>query len=165
MTDTITTTGTAAERYAALTALKAGLDDQIAQAKREALAEVAHLRKASWTTPYGQVNMTRSEPKVQIDQALFLAMCQEHFPDEVILTPSVRSSFAMAFMSELTIVAGNVVHKGTGELVEWAHITAEGDPTISYPASKTQADVKEYARMLFAERAPALAAGLREIAS
>jgi hypothetical protein len=164
VTDTITTV-TAAERYAALTALKAGLDDQIAQAKREALAEVADLRKASWTTPYGQVNMTRAEPRVDINAAEFLAFCQEHYPDEVIPVPTVRASFRQAFAAELTIVAGHVVHKGTGELVEFAHVTAEGDPTISYPASKAQVEAKEWARMVFADRAELLTASLREITS
>lgn len=158
-------TGTAAERYAALTALKAGLDEQIARARAEALAEVAHLRKASWTTPYGQVNMTRAEPKVEIDPAAFLAFAQEHYPDEVVHTPEVRSSFRTAFLAELAVIAGRVVHKGTGELVEFAHVTPEGSPTISYPASLAQRDAKEYARMLFDERAAALTKGLREIAS
>lgn len=155
---------TAAERYAALTALRAGLDDQIARARDEALAEVKHLRKASFTTPYGQVNMTRAEPRVRVDQAAFLEFVAEHYPDEIVHTPSVRTSFARAFESELTIVAGTVVHKGTGEVVEFATAGDEGTPVISYPASSEQRDAKALARMLFEDRAAALVTGLREVA-
>lgn len=159
------TTITAAERYAALTALKAGLDDQIARARSEALEEVRHLRKASFTTPYGQVNVSRAEPRVRVDPDLFMTFVAEHYPDEIVetTTRTVRSSFARAFEAELTAVAGEVVHKGTGDLVEFATVSPEGDPVISYPASTAQRDAKAYARMLFEDRALSLVTGLREV--
>lgn len=154
---------TAAERYAALTALKAGLDDQIAAAKAEAITEAATLRSASWNTPYGRVNMTRSEESVEIHADRFLAMCQEHYPDEIVVTYSVRSSFVDAFRKELAIIAGEVVHKGTGEVVDFARVKPEGAPTISYPASTEQRDAKAYARLLFDENAATLTTALREL--
>jgi hypothetical protein len=154
---------TAAERYAALTALKAGLDDQIAQAKADAIAEVASQRSASWNTPYGHVNMTRAEESVEIHADQFLAFCQEHYPDEVLSAPYVRSSFVDAFRRELTIVAGKVVHKGTGEVVDFARVKPEGAPTISYPASTEQKNAKAYAKLLFDENAATLTTTLREL--
>lgn len=156
-------TMTAAARYAALTALAAGLADQIAKAKAAALDEVQHLRKASFTTPFGPVNMTRAEPRIVLDQAQFLALVEEHYPDEVVVTRSVRSSFAMAFTAELTAVAGHVVHKSTGEIVECASITPEGGPVLTYPASTGQRDAKALAKMLFEERAESLLTGLVEV--
>lgn len=156
-------TMTAAARYAALTALSAGLADQIAKAKADALAEVAHLRKASFPTPFGQVNMTRAEPKITLDPAAFLALVEEHYPDEVITTRTVRSSFSAAFLAELVAVGAQVVHRGTGEVVECARLTPEGDPVLSWPASAAQRDAKDLARMLFDERAEQLVSGLVEV--
>lgn len=161
----MTDTPTAAERVAALTALKAGLDDQLEKAKREAILEVATQRSASWNTPYGRVNMTRDEEKVEIHADDFLAFCQQHYPDEVVATYSVRSSFVDAFRRELTIVAGEVIHKGTGEVVDFARVKPEGAPTISYPSTTAQRDAKAFARLLFEENAAALTANLRELTS
>lgn len=164
MTDTPTDTGlTAAETYAALTALRAGLDAEIAKAKADAMAEAAALRKASWTTPYGVVNMTRADEKIEILPDRFLAFAQEHYPDEIVTTYSVRSSFVEAWSRDLVIVKGEVVYKGTGEVVDFARVKPEGDPVISYPASKEQRDAKEYARMLFEDRSATLTAALKEL--
>lgn len=152
-----------AEEYAALVALRAGLDMLIDDAKARALDSVASLRKASWTTPYGAVNMTRSEEKVEIIPDAFLAFAREHYPDEVVVTYSVRSSFERAFLAELGIVAGQIVHKPTGELVDFARIRPEGEARLSYPASNEQRDAKDLARMLFEENAATLTARLREV--
>jgi hypothetical protein len=156
-------TMTPAEEYAALVALRAGLDDRIEAAKERALASVATQASAKWRTPYGPVNMYRPEEKVEIIPAAFLAFAQEHYPDEVVTTYSVRTSFERAFLAELAIVAGEVVHKPTGELVDFARIRPEGEPRLSYPASNEQRDAKDLARMLFEENADTLTARLQEL--
>lgn len=153
----------AAERYAALTALKAGLDAQIAKAKAEALAfSAAHGVKA-FTTPYGPVNVTQAGVRPVVDGPAFTAWCQENRPDEVILTPTVRGSFVTHMAERLVVVAGSVYDKTTGDLVPWAYVGEAGDPTLAYPASTPQREAKEYARLLFEDRAEALTAGLREL--
>lgn len=152
----------AAERVAAFTALRAGLDSLIDEAKTDALADVVAMRTASWNTPYGRVNMTRRAEGVEYIPDAFLSFVREHYPDEIVTTESVRSSFAMAFIAECVVVAGVVYHKSGGE-VDFVRVRPEGDPTISYPASSEQRDAKEYARMLFAENADRLLEGLREV--
>lgn len=154
----------AAEEYAALTALRAGLDDRIADAKARALAALPPgMTRGSWATAYGPVNVTTPSESIVVDEAGLLAMVEAHFPDDVVVTRSVRPSFAAAFAASLVVVAGEVVHRDTGEVVDFAKVRAGGRPTLSYPASTAQRDAKEYARMLFEERGAALTTALREV--
>lgn len=153
----------AAERYAALTALRAGLDAQIAKAKTEALAFSAEHGVKAFTTPYGPVNVTVQGPRPVIDGPAFTAWCQENRPDEVVMTPTVRGSFVTHMADRLVVVAGSVYDKETGDLVPWAYVGEAGDPTLAYPASTDQKYAKDLARLLFEDRAEALTAGLREL--
>lgn len=153
----------AAAEYAALVAMRAGLDAVIDAAKARALDAAKGMRSGSWATPYGRVNVTTTEPRIVLDDPAFLAMVSEHYPDEVILTPSVSPAFRAAFLDRLVEVGGRVVHKDTGEVVECAGLTKRGNPQVSYPASTEQRDAKALAVMLFEERATALVASLREV--
>jgi hypothetical protein len=155
----------AAEEVAALTALKAGLDDQIAAAKRRMIDAAAGMTKATVATPYGRVLVTRSEEHVEYIPDRFLEWVKEHHPTEVITTESVNPAFARAMLENLTIVRGEVVDKRSGEFVAYAYLTDQGDPYVAYPASREQRDAKEYARMLFQDRALALTKALHEVAA
>lgn len=160
----LTPAESAAEEYAALTALKAGLDDVIADAKSRALAALPPgMTRASWATAYGPVNVTTSAEGVSVDPAGLLAMVEAHYPDEVIVTRSVRPSFAAAFTASLRVIAGQVIHADTGEVVDFAKVKPAGRPTLSYPSSLAQRDAKELARMLFDENRATLTDSLREL--
>lgn len=149
-----------AERYAALTALKAGLLDQIDQAAADVLAEQGPVR--SFDTPYGPVNITRPDDAPDIDVARFTAwLVEQDRTDDLVLMP--RASTLAAFKARLVIVNGEVVDKETGEVAPYGRVNPGGDPRVSYPATKEQRAAKEWARALFEERAAALTAGLREL--
>lgn len=153
----------AAETYAALVALRAGLDAQIDKAKAAALAAVNGLSKATYPTAYGVVNVSTPPDAISLDDRAFLALVEEHYPDEVVVTRSVRSSFKAAFLEDLVVVGGQVMHKTTGEVIDFARVVPGGSPRLSYPASLEQRDAKALATMLFEERAATLVSGLREV--
>ena len=153
----------AADRYAMLVAFRDAFGDLATDAREALLADAAHQRSASWDTPRGQVNATRSAAKVVVDPAGLLEMVKAHYPDEVITTEHVRPSFAKAFAAELTDINGTVIHRGTGEVVDFAHVQPAGDLRVSYPASKAQTEAKALARMLLEDSLPALESGLREV--
>jgi hypothetical protein len=101
----------AAERYAALVAIRDAFDALAKDEKAEALKHAAGLKSASWSTPYGAVNVTTTDPKIVLDEDAFLAMVQEHYPDDVVVTYSVSPALRAAFLSRLVEVSGQVVHR------------------------------------------------------
>lgn len=152
-----------AERYAALSALAAGLNAQIAAAKADVAREAESMRKASWPTPWGPVNAGRRDPGVEVDPDAFLAYVEQHHPDAIVTTRTVSPATVQALLSDLAIVGRNVMSKSTGEVVEWAHVGPAGGVVVSYPASSQQREAKALAVMLFEDRASALVSGLREV--
>lgn len=154
---------TAAERYAALSALRAGLDSQIAAAKRDLMAEASGLRKASWPTPWGQVNAVRADPRVEIDQDALLEHLRAHHPDGIVVVETPNVALVQTLLARCTVIGRTVMDRETGEVVEWAHVGEAGPLTVSYPASAQQKDAKALATMLFDERGDALVSGLREV--
>lgn len=155
----------AAERYAALCALEAGLKAVKEAARAEALASVAGLSRASFPTAYGPVNVTTADEGIALDDEAFLAMVEEHYPDDVVVTRSVSPALRRAFLDRLVAVGGKVVHQDTGEVVDFARVIPRGAPTLSYPASTAQREAKAWAVALFEERAATLADALREVAA
>jgi hypothetical protein len=153
----------AAERYAALVAIRDAFDALAKDAKTDALKHAAGLKSASWSTLYGAVNVTTTDPKIVLDEDAFLAMVQEHYPDDVVVTYSVSPALRAAFLSRLVEVGGQVVHRDTGEVVDFATVTPRGNPTVSYPSSSAQRDAKAYARMLLEDKVATFVDGLREV--
>lgn len=154
-----------AERVAALTAIRAGIDAAITEAKAEALALAESVGVDRFVTPWGRVTVAKTAPKVELDPAPFLSWVREHYPSEVETVVRVRPAFAKAFTERCVIVAGEVVDRETGEVVPFASITAEGDPYITYPASAEQRDLKATATAWVMGRADELAAGVAAIES
>ena len=160
-----TTPPTAAERYAGLVALRDGLDALIGAAKADVIAEAADLRSASWSTPFGRVNAARDDARVVLDDDAFTAWALQHRPDEVTTRTvhDVNPAFRKAVLADLVAVAGQVVDKRTGEVVEWAHIAPAGELRVVYPATTESKAAKALARMLLEDQAAALTTGLREV--
>lgn len=156
---------TAAERYAGLVAIRDGLGQLIEDAKRDVEVEAQAMRAASWATPFGRVNVTREDPRIALDTDAYVEMVREHFPDEVetVTTYAVNPAFTAGFLADLVIVAGRVVSKSTGEVVDCARITPQGPAKVVYPATRESRDAKALARMLLEERAASLTAGLLEV--
>lgn len=137
-----------AERLAALSAIKAGLDQLIAEAKADTL-EAADLAGArSFETPFGQVNVSHREASVVItDEAAFLAHVKATRPDEVVTTETVRPSYVKSVLSGLAYISahGVVIDTTAGDIVEWAGLSEEGEPFTVWPKSARQVAAKDAA--------------------
>lgn len=132
-----------AERLAALSAIKAGLEEAIAETKAEVLEEAATVGVRSFSTPYGPINVAGGDRKVIItDEAALLAHVKATRPDEVETVEAVRPAYITHLLSGLTIVAGHVIDAETAEVVEWAGLSAPGARYTTWPKSKEQAAAK-----------------------
>lgn len=156
---------TPADNLAFLLALQAGLNDQIARAKRRVLDEAAQTRTRSYDTPVGQVNITRKDAPIEVtDEAALLAWVKEHRPDEVETVERVRPAYMKHLREDRwTVVKGQVIDTQTGEVVEFAALGDPGEPFVAWPASKQQRAAKQEARDLFEQRAALLAPLFAEI--
>lgn len=122
---------TPAAQYAALKAIKAGIDAALADTAESALADHHAEGIDRWRTPYGSVTVATRKPTAGIvDDAAFLAWARANAPGEIVET--VRDSFRHAIERQLRILDdGTVVHSGTGEAVPWAGVNPAGRPYLS----------------------------------
>lgn len=155
---------TPAQKIAALTAIKAGIDDQIKKAKVEALDTAEQIGVKSFDTGIGGVTVVKGKESVVIDDVALLPELKEQFPEQVETIERVRPAYLRYLLDEqLVIVAGEVVDKTTGEAVEWASVKPAGDDYITYPASKEATAAKKYARAWAAGEMDAISARFLEL--
>lgn len=153
-----------AELLAALKALRAGLDDRIKVAEAAVLDVAERDGAERFTTPYGPITVSRKKGGISItDREAFIAWVDGNIPDAFETIVQVRPATEKAIVQRLTVMRGEVYDSVTGEAVEWAEPTPDGDPYTAWPASAQQREAKDMARLLFEDRAGALAAGLREL--
>jgi len=156
----------AADTYAALSALKAGIDAAIKDAGAEALAFSNENGVKSLLTPFGAVTIAAKEPSIAFDDAALLAWVQENHPTEVETIVRVRPSFEKVLRDRFVIVKGDtVVDTQTGEVVEFATVTAGGDPYITFPSSKEQKAAKAEAVEWVRGRTDELSGAMKELTS
>lgn len=157
---------TPAQKVAALTAIRAGIDDQIRQAKTEALKTAAQIGVKSFDTAIGEVKIVKSHEAVVIDEEKLLPELKAAFPEQVETVECVRPAYLKYLMGEqLVIVAGEVIDKGTGEAVDWATVRPAGDDYISYPSTRESRTAKDYAKAWAAAEMDAISARFLELES
>lgn len=121
----------AATRHAGLKALRAGLDEAIAQTQGDAVDDFRREGTDRWRTPFGTVSIAMRQPQIRLDPAAFLAWVKRHRPTEVITTETVRTSYQDAVVKRLVIDGDDVIDPETGEVVEWASVQPGGHPYLS----------------------------------
>lgn len=156
----------AAETYAALSALKAGIDAAIKEAGADALTFGNENGVKSFLTPFGAVTIVPKDPTIAFDEAALLAWVEANHPTEVETVKQVRPSFEKVLRDRFVIVKGEtVLDPVTGEVVEFATVVAPGDPHISFPASKEQRAAKAEAVAWVKGRTDELSGAMRELTS
>jgi len=141
-------------RVAALIAIRDAIDKEIAAEKTETLAFADEFGVKSFDTPLGPVTVAHKDPSIGWDQAGLLAWVKTNHPGEVEQTERVRPAFQAVLASRFVVVAGGVVDSVTGEQVDFAFVTAQGDPYVVWPASKGQRAAKATALRVVQDRAP-----------
>lgn len=140
-------------RLAALIAIRDAIDKEITADKLEAVAFAGEFGIKSFDTPLGGVNVVRKDPAVGWDAAALLAWVEQHHPTEVETIKRVRPAFQSTLAARFVIVAGDVVDNLTGETIDFAYVTAPGEPYVSWPASVKQKAAKDTARRVVQDRA------------
>lgn len=134
-----------AERLAALSAIAAGLDALIAEAKADVLAEAAAHGVKAFATPFGAVNVTAKDPTIVVgDEDAFLAYVKARHPDAVEVVETVLPTTRRAILDRLAYItaADAIIDTETAEVMEWAVRTAPGMPYTSWPTSAAQKAAK-----------------------
>lgn len=155
----------AADRVAVLTAMKAGLDEQLTQAKAEVIAESDQVEADRFrTSGFGPVNVVHPDPKpFVLNEAALFAWVEEHHPEQI--KRSVQPAFIKALLDRLEVLPdGGWVDPETGECPEWVGIHT-ADPYVSWPTGKEQKALKAEAKAWFATKADAILGALRAITS
>lgn len=156
----------AAETYAALAAIKAGIEAAMKEAGNDALSFGTQNGVKSFMTPFGAVTLVTKDPAIAFDDAALLAWVQENHPTEVETITRVRPSFEKVLRDRLVIVKGeDVLDPATGELLEFATVVQPGDPHISFPSSKEQKAAKAEAVEWVRGRTDELTGALKELTS
>jgi hypothetical protein len=150
----------AAEKWAALKALADAIYTAAKAAEPDVLDIADGVGVKTFETPFGQVTIVRPGESIVVDERALLGMV-----DPTELEQRVAPWKVKELTSRLVIVAGEVVDKTTGEVVEWAHVQPGGDPQVRWPSTTQQKQVKERAREFIAGTVDDLTAGLREITS
>lgn len=155
-----------AERLAALSAIKAGLDELIAEAKADVLAAAEENGIRSFSTPFGPVNVSARDAAIVVtDEAALLAHVKATRPEEVEVVETVRPAYVKALLDRLAYIkaAGVVIDTTDGEVVEWAGMSAPGAPFASWPKSAEQVRAKDAARIAMQAAAGGAIEGVREL--
>lgn len=123
-----------------------GLIEGLTAAERDLKARLAkqatEFSVGTFKTPLGPASVSAPQPQVELDPAAFLAWCQEHHPEVVVLVPQVREWFVAEALSKLAVASEDVVD-ANGEVVGYARVRPAGAPVVS---ARLSASVKAQAR-------------------
>jgi len=154
MTEVQVHTVDAPSRIAALLVLRDAIDREIKADKLEALTFAAEFNVKSFTTPLGNVTVAHKDRAIGWDDKALVKWVQEKHPEEIEHTVRVRPAFQSVLASRFVIVGGDVMDSVTGEVVDFAFVTAAGDPYITYPEGRLKKEAKATALRLVQDRAP-----------
>ena len=122
---------------AVLTALKDAIETRVKELREQGREALQMLQAATGATelvaslpdgtPIAKLSLTQTGPGVGIDDRAFLEWVKGEFPEQV--QEVVRPVFRTAVMRRLKVDGDKVVDTKTGEVVQWAQVTAPS-PTV-----------------------------------
>lgn len=128
----------AAERYAALKAVKSAVDAAIRVAEREVTATMNATSASQFKVSLGTISYVSASQTIMFDDDALLAWAQENTPWEVDTAPRVRDTLRKQFK----IIGDDVVHEPSGEIVTFARVRPYREATV---AVKLADDTKQRA--------------------
>lgn len=154
MTEPVHINVDAPSRIAALLVLRDAIDKEIQADKLEALTFAAEFKVKSFATPLGNVTVANKDRAIGWDDKELVKWVQSRFPDEIEHTIRVRPAFQSVLAGRFVIAGSVVLDSETGEVIDFAFVTAPGEPYITYPDGKAKKAAKATALRLVQDRAP-----------
>lgn len=159
----------AAQKVAALSAIRDGIDAIIDEEKQNVIQFATQHGVKSFATTIGNVTVTSKKQSIRINRKALIkdlqttrpellttyttiteegvAWLREHMPQFVVDTIEVSDGISDAIQSSLTVVDGQIVDPN-GTIVDYATLGPEPTPYVTLPASTNKKEAIKYATQM-----------------